>query len=305
MEYLYILIADLLLAVIFTCNKVYQRRVGDGIKTGVAASAVMGTVSFIIFFAASGFKLEITALSSILAFTMALSVSSYSILAYKVLKTGKVAIYVMFLMAGGMALPYVWGLIFGGESFSILRTIGLVIILAAVVLINVDKTKPSKMQIILCIIIFFLNGFSSISSKTHQDPGTILSSLGINATYETVDTVSFVALVSIFKILISVIAYGILSLSFKKKNEAFLPYEKGNALIPMLIISGAAVADGISYYFQLLGASKLDAGVLYPLVSGGSIVLTAVAAFLAFREKPSKTALVGIVICIAGMCLFI
>ena len=106
-------------------------------------------------------------------------------------------------------MPYVWGLLFGGEAFSVIRTIGLIVILAAVVLINIDKMKPSKMQIILCVIIFFLNGFSSISSKTHQDPDTILSSLGLSATYETVDTVSFVALVSLFKILISVIAYAI------------------------------------------------------------------------------------------------
>ena len=305
MDYLYILIADVLLAVVFTCNKVYQKRVGDGIKVGLAASVIMGCVSFVIFFALSGFDLQITPYSMIMATLMMLAVTSYSLLAYKILSSGKVAIYVMFLMSGGMVLPYVWGLIFGGESFSILRTMGLLVIMASVVLINFDKTKPSKMQIILCIFVFILNGCSSIISKTHQDPVTILARLGISRSFEIVDTASFVALVNLAKIVICLALYIVVSLALRKAEPNLLPYKKGNVLLPILAVSAAAVADGVSYYFQLLGAKSLDAGLLYPLISGGSIIVTALAAFFAFREKPSRPALVGIILCIGGMCFFI
>lgn len=305
MDYLYILIADVLLAAVFTSNKIYQKRVGDGIKVGLAASVIMGCVSFLIFLALSGFKLQITTYSMILAVLMMLAVTSYTLLAYKILSGGKVAIYVMFLMSGGMVLPYIWGLFFGGEEFSVLRTIGLAVIMAAVVLINFDKTKPSKMQIILCIFVFVLNGCSSIISKTHQDPTTILASLGISGSFEIVDTASFVALVNLAKIVICSVLYIVVAVATRKTEPQFLPYKRGNVLIPVFAVSAAAVADGVSYYFQLLGAKNLDAGMLYPLISGGSIIVTAIAAFFAFREKPSRPALVGIILCIGGMSLFI
>ena len=305
MDYLYILIADVLLAAVFTSNKIYQKRVGDGIKVGLAASVIMGCVSFLIFLALSGFKLQITTYSMILAVLMMLAVTSYTLLAYKILSGGKVAIYVMFLMSGGMVLPYIWGLFFGGEEFSVLRTIGLAVIMAAVVLINFDKTKPSKMQIILCIFVFVLNGCSSIVSKTHQDPTTILASLGISGSFEIVDTASFVALVNLAKIVICSVLYIVVAVATRKTEPQFLPYKRGNVLIPVFAVSAAAVADGVSYYFQLLGAKNLDAGMLYPLISGGSIIVTAIAAFFAFREKPSRPALVGIILCIGGMSLFI
>lgn len=305
MDCLYILIADVLLAAVFTSNKIYQKRVGDGIKVGLAASVIMGCVSFLIFLALSGFKLQITTYSMIMAVLMMLAVTSYSLLAYKILSGGKVAIYVMFLMSGGMVLPYIWGLFFGGEEFSVLRTIGLAVIMAAVVLINFDKTKPSKMQIILCIFVFVLNGCSSIISKTHQDPTAILASLGISGSFEIVDTASFVALVNLAKIVICSVLYIVVAVATRKAEPQLLPYKRGNVLIPVLAVSAAAVADGVSYYFQLLGAKNLDAGMLYPLISGGSIIVTAIAAFFAFREKPSRPALVGIILCIGGMCFFI
>ena len=298
MDLFYIAIADILLAAVFICNKVYQKKAGADIKAGLAANVIMGAVCFTIFFAFAGFKLQFSSFSVVMATLMMLAVTSYSLLAYKILSSGKVAIYVMFLMSGGMVLPYVWGLIFGGESFSILRTIGLLVIMAAVVLINFDKTKPSKMQIILCVFVFFLNGCSSIISKTHQDPVTILAKLGISMSFEIVDTASFVALVNLAKIVICLALYVVVTLALRKAEPNLLPYKKGNVLLPILAVSAAAVADGVSYYFQLLGAKSLDAGLLYPLISGGSIVLTALAAFLAFREKPSRPALVGIVLCI-------
>jgi drug/metabolite transporter (DMT)-like permease len=305
MDYLYILLADILLAVVFTCNKVYQKRAGADIKVGLAANFIMGAVCFVIFSAFAGFKLQFSAYSIAMAILMMLAVTSYTLLSYKILSRGKVAIYVMFLMAGGMVLPYVWGLIFGGEAFSALRTIGLLLIIVAVVFINFDKAKPSKMQIMLCVFVFVLNGCSSIVSKTHQDPVAILSAMGINKSFEIVDTASFVALVNLVKAIVCLLLYIAVSIALRKKEPGFLPYKKGNILVPVLAISAAAVADGVSYYFQLLGPKNLDAGMLYPLISGGSIVLTALAAFIAFREKPSKPALVGIAVCIMGMCLFI
>ncbi len=305
MDYLFILIADILLAVVFTFNKIYQKHEGSDIKAGLKANCVIGAFCSVIFFALSGFRFEITPYSLVMALLMTAVTTSYSILGYKVLKQGKVAIYAMFLMAGGMTLPYIWGLFFAGEEFSILRTIGLIIILVSVVLTNFDKSKPSKMQIILCIIIFFLNGCSSIVSKMHQAPITLSSMLGIEKLFENVSSTSFVLLASTVKFAVCGILYFAISFATKREGESVVPFKKGRTLKPLLILLCCAVADGVSYYFQLRGAINLDAGVLYPLICGGSIVATAIAGYIAFREKLSRITLIGIILCIGGMSLFI
>lgn len=76
--------------------------------------------------------------------------------------------YTLFLMAGGMVLPYVWGILFLREPFSRLRLIGLLAITAGVVLPNLEQRKLGKRQLLLCLAVFVLNGFVSITSKMHQ-----------------------------------------------------------------------------------------------------------------------------------------
>ena len=47
-----------------------------------------------------------------------------------------------------------------------------------------------------------------------------------------------------------------------------------------------AVVSGCAYMFQLLGAVTLDASLLYPMVTGGTIVLGTIFGWLFFKEKP-------------------
>ena len=46
------------------------------------------------------------------------------------------------------------------------------------------------------------------------------------------------------------------------------------------------VVSGCAYMFQLLGAVTLDASLLYPMVTGGTIVLGTIFGWLFFKEKP-------------------
>ena len=94
-----------------------------------------------------------------------------------------------------------------------------------------------------------------------------------------------------------------------RRGAAATGQEKGgrSIIFPRLlpILLGSAVASGASYLLQLIGAKTLPATVLYPIITGGSVIFTALAGFVAFHERPSKKQLAGIALCFVGTCLFL
>ena len=63
----------------------------------------------------------------------------YSVLGFRVLKAGNVAVYSTFFMSGGMLLPYLFGLVFLDETVTVLRVLGILLILGAVLLSTRSK----------------------------------------------------------------------------------------------------------------------------------------------------------------------
>ena len=77
----------------------------------------------------------------------------------------------------------------------------------------------------------------------------------------------------------------VLYLLLKKKQTN--PRKK-ESLKGFLFIPVVAATGGGSYLLQLIGAEHLPATVLYPMVTGGTIIFTAVAGRVFFKEKISK-----------------
>jgi multidrug transporter EmrE-like cation transporter len=72
-----------------------------------------------------------------------------------------------------------------------------------------------------------------------------------------------------------------------------------------MIAFGAAAISGISYLLQLTGAKELPATVLYPMVTGGCIIFSALSGRIFFKEKLSTYQLVSIGLCFVGTLLFL
>ena len=140
-NYIMLLVAELLLAGDFSINKLYQRKAGAGARAALRFNAVNGLFTAVIFFFINGFlngfALECTAFSLLLATAMAVFALSYNFIGFRMLRDGNMASYTLFLMTGGMMIPYVWGIFALNEVFSLLRTLGLVLIIAGVIAIFV------------------------------------------------------------------------------------------------------------------------------------------------------------------------
>lgn len=290
-NYILVILATVLLAVDFALQKLYQQKCGTGVKAGLTFNAVIGLATAIVFMFINGFQIHFSIYAFLMAMCMSVCQLSYTILGFKVLKAGNMAFYTMFLMTGGMVVPYVFGLLFLDEPFSFLRIVGLVIIIAAIILSNFNVAKSSSKIIIICVVIFLLNGGCSVSSKLCQTPNP----------YGSVTPTEFVFMTGAIRFVLCGIAL-LVSKHRESKKEHGEKFEFGN-ILPLILCS--AVVSGVSYMLQLIGAANLPATVLYPIVSGGCIIFSTIAGMICFKEKPNMYQRIGVVLCFLGTCLFL
>ncbi len=287
MDYFFILGATVLLAVDFAFSKLYQKKSGTGIVAGLSFNALSGIFTAAVFFVLGGFRFTFSPFSVTMAFAMSLFALCYSLIGFRILKMGNMAMYTLFLMTGGMILPYLYGLIALDEPLKFIRIAGLAVIISAVALSNSGTKKPTALQIALCVAVFLLNGTVSIISKAHQT----------DTLHSPVSSTEFVMLSGIAKFIMSSVALTFLKLKTKEKLPA--PVN----IFPIALAS--AIVGGVSYMLQLIGAEKLPATVLYPCITGGSIIFSAFAGRIFFKEKITKMQWLSIGLCFAGTCMFL
>lgn len=317
--YLFILAAVALLALQFSTNKAYGQRRGDGAKASLIFAAACGfasaTVTFVIAcFSEGGFRF--TPFSLLMGALMASLSCAYTLIGFKIMALGDMSVFMMFLMLGGMMLPYLFGVSVLGEFKGaepwriVLRVAGLLLLTVSMVFPVFARKKAGKsggLFAALCAAVFLLNGVASIVSKTHQTPGFW--------PYDTVNAPSYACLGNLMNGVISVVCLAVLCLRDKRKRpdkEVRVPTSgEGARLIPAsagtiaLIIAANALCNGVSYTLQLTSASHLPASVLYPMVTGGSVVLSAVAGRIFFGEKPDRVTLIGLLLSFAATFLFL
>lgn len=287
--YLILLTAMLLMVVEFCMTKIYQKRMGIGAKAVFLFNVLCGAFAAGIFFCINGFAFEFSFFSLLLAAVSALSSMLYNLIAFRMLRDGKIASYTLFLMTGGMILPYLFGAVVLSEPLSVLRVLGIFVVLAGMIFSCSPKELPNKKYLLLGICVFVLNGMVGMVTKIHS----------LDLGYRAVSSAGFVLLSNLTRMVIS----GAALLIAKKQQEASEPLSSLGRVVPLILVS--AGAGGLSFLLQLVSAKTLPATVLYPVLCGGSILFSALAGRVFFREKLSVPATVGSVLCFAGMLMFL
>ncbi len=282
-----LILATILLALSFALTKYFQKDGNDTNKERMLFNSVVGLFSGIIFLVVSGFKIEITSFSLIMAAAFVFVVVTYRMIGFKIMEGETIALYTVFLMAGGMMLPYIWGVLFLDEEISVLRTIGLVLIAISMVITNKCGSKINLKTTLMCIAVFILNGATSIVSKEHQ----------IKA--EAVSAIDFIV---ISNLLMAICCFFIAMLYGRKETKKSTQTLSPKCIIVLLLV---AATSGASYFLQLKGAENTPATVLYPVITGGTVIFTAISGWVFFKEKITKTLAIGLALCFIGTCLFL
>lgn len=303
--YLIVLLAVIGLAGNFCLTKLYQNRTGTGFRISVLFNIITGAFTATLFFFINGFmngfSLHFTSFSWLMATLLLFFCGSYALIGFKIIAMGNIAVYTLFLMLGGMMLPYFFGLIYLEETFSYLRLAGLVLMIVAIALSgmnnnNRQKRRNSWLFFVLCMIVFCLNGGGSIVSKIHQLPEN---------EFRAAASPAFVMMAGIIRVVVFSLIYLGIRIKDRKTSEEKRPRPIKLPLSVIGIMFASSAVDGASYLCQLIGASHLPATVLYPMITGGSVVLTALAGRIFFKQKLSLPGAVGIVLCFVATLFFL
>ena len=297
----------------FSLNKLYEKRIVRSKNHLLIFPIAVSAVSAAMFLCLNAFSLQATGFGVGMAACGAVISVLSAILGIVIVRVGQVSVYTMFMMLGGMLLPYLYGVLFLKEALSPFCIAGLAALAAALALSAFGKgggsgAKPKKIFYLLCAAAFLLNGGIGIVSKAHQISASALP------------TYDFLIWNYLFQFVLSGIAFGAYALfaahrrkraeadgaSAGAQGEAEIATERRKrGLYAFLIVAAYAVVSGGGFLLQLLAAIKLPASMQYPFVTGGSVILTTLAAALFFREKITLKGYISLILMLAGTVLFV
>jgi drug/metabolite transporter (DMT)-like permease len=186
------------------------------------------------------------------------------------------------------------GVLFFNESLGWAQIVGMVLMLASFVLAtkNDDDEKKANLKwLFLCLIAFVATGGIGVMQKVHQSSEYRNE---LNA-FLIIAFVSSAAFCAIFAALLkrreSRFADATKKQSKDKKQACFM--------LGIMIASGACVA--VNNKFNLYLSGVMDSAVFFPIVNGGGLVLTTLAAVILFKEKLSIKQWIGVVLGIASV----
>lgn len=288
-SYIFVFLAVICFALQFAFTKIYEDTVGKSLNISLVMLVIISIVGSVIFFITGGFKVELSDISLIWSTALAIIMIPYYIIGLKVIHLGSLAVYSMFMMLGGMLVPFFYGILFLNEKISTGKFLGTLLI--AFFIIFQALAQPSKKEekngqktkiifFALCLLIFFINGMTGVIAKAHS-----ISDGAVSESDFTVIYCFFTATLSLIFLILNCIKNTGEKISEIKKVLKIKPF------LTLTILGGAAYGGN---YFLLLAANHVPASVQFPLVSGGVIVLSALFSAFIFKETLSKAEWVSV-----------
>ena len=272
-----------LFSVQFAFNKYYEGRMGQSLKSSAFFCMTMSAAAAVLVLAMNRFAFSFSPFSCVMALLLAADSMLCTVCSLRAVHLGSLSVYTLFLMLGGMLVPSVLGVAFLGETMGLYRKLGFLLIFAALLVPVFDRKsrqKSSALFFVFCFLLFLLNGANSCITKLHQ----------INA--QAVDTNSFLAMNYAFEFAVA----GLFLLCANTGGRKSLSLDKKSALFALAYSLVNAVGS-----FGLASCAKtLDASLLYPLITGGTILFSALVGFVLFKEKPTAFSAAGMALAVAA-----
>ncbi len=335
--YMLVILSALCYAVQFAANKTYQTKKGSAVATSLKFLALKGAVAAVVFFFVAwiinGSPMQFHPMSVMLACIASVMGCTCFILGFIIFKYGSMSVFSTFLMIGGMTLPFVYSAL-RGEQLGVFKIIGIVLLIFSLVLSLVGKGKGDKknaksiiMFVLLCGFVFLCNGGMSVFSSIHSGEdfewftNLTVAKMFPEISRERVEGVEFTVLVNMANAVLCSIALGVVTLVTrgKKGNDAtentHAPQElNGMAkrkltdtkIYPFVLIFSCAMLDAFAFVLmRVVDASGQIVAAKYPMQTAFTVVLSAVAGYIAFKEKPNKWGMAGLILTFLSSFLFV
>lgn len=300
MGYLLIFVASACFAGEFALVKSYERSVEQKMSTVFFMMFARYIVGAFLALCLCGFSLDFSNVSPWMVAIMSGVLVLYNILGVAILSRGNLAIYSMFMMIGGMFLPLFHGVLFMNETLSPLQIVGVILLLAFIALQTIpfgekqtsDKktTKGLLIFTLLCLLAFVDNGSLGII-RTHA--------VETNKAHEYTFAFCYCFLTA------TVGGAGVLFYLLKNREDTAKSLSPCVKPLSLLTLAGIGCISNVGDILLLVATGKVAESVMYPVVSGATIVFSAIAAWLLFKEKMKRREIVAVVGAALATLLFI
>lgn len=195
--------------------------------------------------------------------------------------------YTSVLISLSTLIPALSGVFIWGEDLHWAQVVGMVLMVGCFICSvesKADEKGASKKWILWCMIAFLCTGMIGIMQKWHQ-------------------TSNFKGELNTFLILaffVSCIYSSIFMFKIYRESKSSLDCFKEKEpkhliwIVISMIMMGGAVA--INNKLNLYLSGVMDSAVFFPLVNGGGLILTTLAAVVLFKEKLSVKQWIGLII---------
>ena len=284
MYYLLIILSTIMFSGNFVFQDNYRKIQGNSVYISVRYSLICSVAGIFPLLIMKGFSLDCTPFSLIMAMLTVANGFAFTYCSFKSLGRINVSMYSLYCMLGGMLLPFIQGILFFGEKFTVAKIICLVFVIISL-LLSVKK-EGGKGGTIFYAGIFIFNGMSGVLTKIFT-----------SAPYPKTDAESY----SILCALCSTVAYTVIFLLLSKKNKE-APRE---TLVSAGLASASGIINRVANYILVIALLYVDTSVQYPLVTGGTIVVSTLICFLK-KQKPTGKEMLSVLFAFLGMlALFI
>lgn len=285
-----LLVSGFLFSSEFIFTKLFEKYKGSTYKETVNFVFLTGLIMFLLLFAVNGFKIEFSLVSVLYAFLLALLNVIANIVSIKAVPIGSLVVLTLFMMSGGTVVPFMVGIFFLNEQINLASALALFLLMFALFLPLFKKkdkaeNKINTLFIILCILTFALNGANATVGKLHQ----------INP--NSVDTIDMLTIKYMFRTI-----FGLLMLfTVTSKNQVKDLFEKKS----IGCSAGYAIVHAVATVLQLFCAVTENATLIYPLITGGTLIFTPLLTLIIFKEKLDKCTIWQIVVSVVATTLFV
>lgn len=277
MYYGLILLSVMIFGGCFALDDLYQRHRGSGIKISMEYALTSALAGLLVLTAINGFRLEYTPFTLQMAILSVLLNFGYTFCTFKALGTINLSLYSVFSMLGGMALPFLQGILIYGEILTLGKIVCVVLICIALML-TIQRGRSGR-NIIYYAGVFLLNGASGMLSKVY--------------TVSELPKASAAGYSILICLCTACIAAMLLPL-FRKQAAPKLTLTS----TALGALSGAG--NKVANFFLVIALSHVDASVQYPMVTGGVMIVSTLLCCFG-PKKPSRRELLSVLIGFAGM----
>ncbi len=276
LSYTLVSIAVVIFGFVFLINSEYEKLCGGSTRAILTFIAGSYAAGFTVLMIINKFRIEFTPFSMLVALAAAVNVLFYNFCSIKSLGKINLSLYSVFAMLGGMALPFVAGILFFDEKLTAGKIICFVTI-AISMCFTVEKGK-SKGGYKYYAGVFIFNGMQGVWSKLYSA-----------AEVRKASEAGYSIQIAVWAVLISLIL-----LAFNRDKKLNLNLKS----VSCFAANGAL--GNTANLLLLLGLAKLPASAQYPFVTGGVMIVSTIICFFT-PNKPKKREIAAVILSFAGI----